>query len=125
MILMAMDGYSDVEMRRELCLANGKEAKNIVSTWYALKERDREFNETLIICKQFQEAWWIGISRTSINKQFFQHASWFANMKNRFGWRDKTEIEHGLTDETFERYRAMTPADIGARLVELGIPASK
>lgn len=118
-ILLAMQGYADVEIRTQLCVSNGAYVGNILHLWYKLKDKEAEFTETLNICRAFQEAWWIAASRKSINKQFFQHAAWMANMKNRFGWRDQVEINHGITDETFEKYKQLSVQDLQKRLEEI------
>lgn len=122
MVEMAAQGYSEVEMRRELCLSAGKEAKNILRLWYRLKEKDAEFRETINICKPLIEAWWVEAGRTSINRQFFQHQMWLINMKNRFGWKDKTDIEVGITDETVEKLKLISPAEIAQRAAQLALP---
>lgn len=118
-LLNALNGLSDVEIRRELCLSMGVNPDSIRMLWYKLKERDAEFRETINLCREFQEAWWIAASRESLNKQFFQHNVWFANMKNRFGWKDKTEVEHGMTDETYEKFKTLSVSDIQKQLDEL------
>lgn len=122
MILMAADGYSEVEMRRELCLVHGPKPSTILKLWYRLKEKDVEFRETLNVCKPLIEAWWVTAGRTSINRQFFQHQMWLINMKNRFGWKDKTDVEIGITDETAEKLKLITPAEIAQRAAQLALP---
>lgn len=122
MIEMAAMGYSEQEMRRELSMSMGPDAKSIEMLWYRLKDREPEFRETFNICKPLIEAWWIGVARQSINKQFFQHQAWLINMKNRFGWKDKTDIELGLTDEAAEKLKLLAPAEIAKRATELAIP---
>jgi hypothetical protein len=119
MIAMAQEGFSDVEMRRELCLDGGKISTRI---WYQLKEKDAEFRDTINICKPLIEAWWVGVARQSINRQFFQHQAWLINMKNRFGWKDKTDIEFGIADETAEKLKLISPAQIAQRAAELALP---
>lgn len=119
---MAQQGYSEVEMRRELCLAHGPKPSTMVRLWYQLKEKDEEFRATINICKPLIEAWWVGIARQSINRQFFQHQAWLINMKNRFGWKDKTDIEFGIADETAEKLKLISPTEIARRAAELALP---
>lgn len=92
---LSSEGMSDVEIRAELCIAGGKFSHE---TWYALKERDAEFSETLNIGKVLCQAWWEKQSRTRLyhsKGSIFETGSWYANMKNRFGWRDKNDIDLG------------------------------
>ena len=112
MLSMAKEGFSDVEIRVALCRSNGERAEDIRGLWYRLKERDEEFRATLILCRELQEAWWTAVGRTSLHKQFFQHQTWFANMKNRFGWRDRTEIEHDIADPLLEKFKTVSNNDL-------------
>ena len=43
-------------------------------------------------------------------------------MKNRFGWKDKTDIEFGIADETAEKLKLISPAQIAQRAAELALP---
>jgi hypothetical protein len=106
---MSAEGLSDVEIRAQLCLAGGKFNYD---TWYALKDREKEFAETLQIGKLLCQAWWEKQSRISLSDQNFQTGNWYANMKNRFGWRDKTDIEHSLSDSTVEKFATLSVTEL-------------
>jgi hypothetical protein len=45
------------------------------------------------IGKRKSEAWWEEEARRSLHDKEFQTALWFINMKNRFRWSDKTEVQ--------------------------------
>jgi hypothetical protein len=81
----------------------------------ALCQRDIEFSLTIkkaeILCK----GWWIEQSRKSLKRKNYQSALWFMNMKNRFGWKDKTDIEHSLADSTIEKFATLSAAELIAK----------
>lgn len=104
-----------------MCLLGGRGVKTIEAIWNELQVREYEFARTIKIGRVFCEAWWIEKSRKGLRSKYFKEALWFMNMKNRFPdhWRDKYEIDHGVTDETFEKYRELTADQIQSRLASL------
>lgn len=113
------EGASDVEIRAHLCLLTGKFDHN---AWYTLEARDKDFKETLkkgeVLCK----AWWIKQGRTNMKHykdDVFETALWFINMKNRFGWQDKVEIEHGVADKTLDKFAEMNAKQLQEKAYEL------
>lgn len=88
---MASKGMSDVEIRAAFCMS-GKRVN--VEMFYVLKEKDVEFSETIKNSRILCEAWWLTAARKALRAKQFQAAVWYMNMKNRFGWRDKQEVEH-------------------------------
>lgn len=113
-------GWSQVEIKAHLCTLGGKFSDDL---WEALKERDTEFSDTIKKAAVFCEAWWIAQSRKGLKSRYFQAFIWFCNMKNRFGWKDKTEIDHGVNDETLEKYKNKSVAELKAMLKEI-LPGS-
>ncbi len=77
-----------------------------------LCDRELEFRQTVkkaeILCK----GWWIEQSRKSLRRQHYQSALWFMNMKNRFGWKDKTDIEHSLADSTIDKFATLSSQEL-------------
>ena len=94
---MSAEGCSDVEIRAYFLMKGGKFSQ---PTWDALKEREAEFLLTIQQAKILCQAWWEKVSRVSLHDKDFQTGNWYANMKNRFGWCDKQEIEHTADSET-------------------------
>lgn len=93
---MSAKGMSDIEIRAELCTKKGTFSLDL---WYALLKRDEEFSEAVQIGKVLCQAWWEKQSRIRLyhsKGSIFETGSWYANMKNRFGWKDKTE--HDVSD---------------------------
>ena len=79
------EGQSAVEIRANFCMAGGTFSEDL---WTALEEREEEFSRTVkkasVLCQQ----WWEKQGRTNLRCNIFQTGLWYANMKNRFGWRD-------------------------------------
>lgn len=88
---LSLHGKSECQIRRDLCVVNGKFTKGL---WYAFKERYQDFSAAIQIGKQLSQAWWEDCSQANLTSQHFQTGSWYANMKNRFGWRDQQEFTH-------------------------------
>lgn len=70
-----------------------------IDTLYEWMKVHEEFSEAVKKGKSFSQGWWMGIARRSLFTNNFNHVLWYMNMKNRFGWRDKQEVEHtgGIT----------------------------
>lgn len=63
--------------------------------WREFEKRinnDNNFAKLVEYGRLAAKAWWIRIARTNLNEKSFQHPTWYANMKNRYGWADKTEM---------------------------------
>ena len=94
LIRMGDEGASDVEMRVYLDISN--------DLWYRFLEEEPEFSETVKRAQERAEAWWnkVGRSNLELSKgESFNSTTWIFNMKNRFNWRDKQDVNQsgGLT----------------------------
>ena len=70
-------------------------------TWYDWSDKDserfkQEFSDTIKRHKELCHAWWLSEGRKSLRDPKFSFTGWYMNMKNRFGWKDKTENETTL-----------------------------
>ena len=111
------EGWSRKEILRELCLEN-PEKKFHIQTWYVLEKRDKEFGEIVAIGEQMSQGWWEKVGRKCLIQRDFNTGLWYANMKNRFGWRDKHDVEHSgdvnlkmiidQTNDNFKRQKFIT-----------------
>lgn len=63
--------------------------KNTISAWC---QKYPEFSRTIEEGKALSEAWWYRTGRENMHSDSFIAVLWFYNMKNRFGWRDKTDV---------------------------------
>jgi len=83
----SQDGASAVELR---CILGIGE-----SAWETLIEDDDDFRRTVKECKALCQVWWERQGRKmSCGESDGNATTWIFNMKNRFGWKDKTETEH-------------------------------
>lgn len=120
-IQMCAKGYSDVEIRANICMVSGKFNHE---RWYALEERSLEFSETLKKGRVLCEAWWITQGRNSLENPKFQAGLWYINMKNRFGWKDKVDHEHSGSIGLYDKYKDLSVEELQRRASELGIVRS-
>lgn len=80
------EGGSAVEMR---CLLGIGE-----SAWGTLLEDSDDFRRTVKKAQALCEVWWERQGRKMTTGEQGNATVWIFNMKNRFGWRDKQEIDH-------------------------------
>lgn len=116
---MASQGCSDVEIRAAIIKYNGLSFTAVRALWYELKKREAEFSETLLLARILCEAWWQEKGRKKLSARYFRDHTWLANMKNRFGWRERAEIEHGLTDNLIDKFKDLSIEQLKGRLNDL------
>lgn len=95
MCLAAQDGASDVELR---CLLGIGE-----SAWSTLLEDSEEFCRTVKKAHDLCRVWWERHGRKMTTGEADGNATvWIFNMKNRFGWNDKQQLDHTSSDGTMK-----------------------
>lgn len=85
-LAMASEGASDVEIRAYLKISD--------DLWYRWIEEDDGFSRTTKTAKMLCHAKWEQMGRKmAFGEVEGNPTTWIFNMKNRFGWKDKTETE--------------------------------
>lgn len=79
-------GQSAVTIRCKLGIAQ--------TAWETLLEDSEDFRLTVKSAKELCEHWWEERGREMAMGLDGNATVWIFNMKNRFGWKDKTETEH-------------------------------
>lgn len=101
----AQDGASAVEIR---CILGIGE-----SAWETLIEDDADFRRTVKESKDLCQVWWERQGRKmSCGESEGNATTWIFNMKNRFGWHDKQQVDNISSDGS------MSPKDTGAAVLE-------
>lgn len=110
----AQEGGSEVEAR---CILGISE-----TAWLTLMADSEEFRGTVKECKALCRTWWERQGRKMAAGVAEGNATvWIFNMKNRFGWRDKIDVDQSSTDGTMTPKAEMTDEQMRAKLEKFGI----
>ncbi|HEX4877598.1 MAG TPA: phBC6A51 family helix-turn-helix protein [Chitinophagaceae bacterium] len=92
---LAIDLMSEGASITEVAAKCGVDRK----TLYNWMDANPEFLHTIKKGMELCEAWWEEQGRSNLKTKEFQAALWYMNMKNRFKWADKQQIEHSGNQE--------------------------
>ncbi len=85
------EGASDVEIKALIYNWRKSYSNDLWERW--MKD-EPEFSETVKVGKMLAESWWSKSGRTGLKDREFNYTGWYMNMKNRYGWRDKQEVDN-------------------------------
>lgn len=92
LLALSEEGASIIELAVELDISR--------DSFYEIAKREEHFSDTIKKCKDLSEAWWTRKGRKNLENKDFSYTGWYMNMKNRFGWVDKKEVDHSSKDGT-------------------------
>lgn len=88
------EGASDVEIRAMIWQWRGRFSQDLWDRWI---DEEEQFSLTVKKGRELSEAWWKKQGRKNLHSESFSAVLWYMNMKNRFGWADKQDINQNNT----------------------------
>lgn len=93
-------GASDTEIRAAL-----KMTKSLWENLYT-DPTSSSFKQVVDFGRELAKGWWLQQGRTMLMSRQFNANLWHMNMKNRYGWSDKTEVStkaaHEMSNDQLE-----------------------
>jgi len=114
---IAQDGGSAVECQARLGIYH--------SAWETLLADSEDFRETVRQCKVLCQVWWEKVGREMAAGLREGNATvWIFNMKNRFDWRDKTEVssDPNAPFQVETNKKDLSDEEVAAICQERGLP---
>ena len=87
------EGASDTEVRAKLRITDA-----LFQSLYH-DPQSSSFREIIDIGRMLAKGWWLEVGRKALRDKQFNAALWHMNMKNRYGWSDKTEVHTKISED--------------------------
>ena len=116
MLAVANDGGSIIETMCKLGIST--------HAWDTLLTDSEIFRSAAHDCRLLSQVWWETVGRKLATGSPGSANAWSFNMKNRFGWRDKTEItgDPNAPMQHEVKKRVFTREELAAELAARGLP---
>ena len=66
-------------------------------TFYNWCKVHPEFMDSKKKGEALSEGWWMKMGRSNLKDKEFNYTGWYMNMKNRFGWADRQQVDNNIT----------------------------
>ena len=86
------DGGSDVEVKALIYDWRGSFSNDLWERWML---EEPQFSETIKMGHILAQSWWMKNGRTNLMNKDFNYTGWYMQMKNRYGWADKSDVTSG------------------------------
>lgn len=73
------------------------------TTIYEWMDKHPEFAQAIKHGREYSQGHWEREGRIALRDKEFNSTLWYMNMKNRFGWKDKQETEHGASESLMQK----------------------
>jgi hypothetical protein len=95
MICLYEEGASDVEVCKALRISYNE--------FDARRKSDTIFSQLVDYGRLAAKSWWIELGRKGAVGGKINYPVWYANMKNRYGWSDRSEIVQSDGDKPMDQ----------------------
>ena len=108
MIRLYECGASDIEVCKELRISYNE--------FDSRKKSDTIFSQLVDFGRLASKSWWMELGRKgATGEKNFNYNAWYAVMKNRFGWSDRSEIVEGSEKNLDQQSKDELISEIAAR----------
>ena len=94
------EGGSDVEVKAMIWVERGSFSDDLWSRW--LKEEPL-FSGTIKKGRTLSKSWWVENGRVNLKDGGFSYTGWYMQMKNRFGWADRRDVQVKVSNSDKKR----------------------